>query len=63
VPAILVAYIGIALWDAQHSPALVIILIAVASGYLAWHYTGQVWGMMASFAFSPERDSSALSVF
>ena len=51
VPAILVAYIGIALWDAQHSPALVIILIAVASGYLAWHYTGQVWGMMASFAF------------
>ena len=51
VPAILVAYIGIALWDAQHSPALVIILIAVASGYLAWHYTGQVWGMMASFAY------------
>jgi hypothetical protein len=51
VPAILVAYIAIALWDAQHSPALVIILIAVASGYLAWHYTGQVWGMMASFAF------------
>ena len=51
VPAILVVYIGIALWDAQHSPALVIILIAVASGYLAWHYTGQVWGMMASFAY------------
>jgi hypothetical protein len=30
---------------------LVTILIAVASGYLAWHYTGQVWGMMASYAF------------
>jgi hypothetical protein len=56
VPAILVAYIALALWDAQnsdaqHPPALAIILIAVASGYLAWHYTGQVWGMMASFAY------------
>jgi len=56
VPAILVAYIALALWDAQHSdaqhpPALAIVLIAVASGYLAWHYTGQVWGMMASFAY------------
>lgn len=30
---------------------LVTILIAVASGYLAWHYTGQVWGMMASYAY------------
>ena len=26
-------------------------LIAVASAYLAWHYTGQVWGMMASYAY------------
>src|ERR1043166_4624239 len=50
VPAILIAYIALALWDAQHSPALVIVLVAVASAYLAWHYTGQVWGMMASFA-------------
>jgi hypothetical protein len=25
--------------------------VAVASGYLAWHYTGQVWGMMASYAY------------
>ncbi len=30
---------------------LVTVLIAVASGYLAWHYTGQVWGMMASYAY------------
>ena len=51
VPAILVAYIALALWDAQNSPALVIVLVAVASGYLAWHYTGQVWGMMASYAY------------
>ena len=51
VPMILVAYIGLALWDSQNSPALVIVLVAVASGYLAWHYTGQVWGMMASYAY------------
>ena len=23
----------------------------VAGGYLAWHYTGQTWGMMATFSF------------
>jgi hypothetical protein len=51
VPAILLAYAVIALWEARESPALVIILISVSSAYLAWHYTGQVWGMMASFAF------------
>jgi hypothetical protein len=30
---------------------LVIVLITVSSVYLAWHYTGQTWGMMASFAY------------
>jgi hypothetical protein len=51
VPAILLVYIIIALWEAQYSPALVIVLISVGSAYLAWHYTGQVWGMMASYAY------------
>jgi hypothetical protein len=51
VPAILLAYIVLALIVAQSSPALVIVLVAVSSGYLAWHYTGQVWGMMASYSF------------
>jgi hypothetical protein len=51
VPLILLAYIIVAVWEAQYSPALVIILISVASAYLAWHYTGQVWGMMASYAY------------
>lgn len=50
VPAILLAYTLVAIWEAQRSPVLVIALIAVASAYLAWHYTGQVWGMMASYA-------------
>jgi hypothetical protein len=51
VPAILLAYSALALYVAQDSPALIIVLVAVASGYLAWHYTGQVWGMMASYAY------------
>jgi hypothetical protein len=51
VPAILVVVSAFALWDSRESPALVIILVAVASAYLAWHYTGQVWGMMASYSY------------
>jgi hypothetical protein len=51
VPAILVAYIALALFVSADSPALVVVLVAVSSGYLAWHYTGQVWGMMASYAY------------
>ena len=51
VPAILLVYTVGALWEAQRSPVFVIVLVAVSSAYLAWHYTGQVWGMMASFAY------------
>jgi len=51
VPTILLVYIAVALWEAQTSPVLVVILVSVGSAYLAWHYTGQVWGMMASFAY------------
>src|SRR6266567_7905911 len=51
VPAILLVYSAFALWEAQSTPALVIVLVSVSSAYLAWHYTGQVWGMMASYAY------------
>jgi hypothetical protein len=51
VPAILVGYIALAVSSQENTRVLVIILITVASAYLAWHYTGQVWGMMASFAY------------
>ena len=51
VPAILIAYCGLAIWRAPVSQELVTLLVAVASGYLAWHYTGQVWGMMASYSY------------
>ena len=51
VPTILLLYSIAALWEAQYSPVLAIILVTVSSAYLAWHYTGQVWGMMASYAY------------
>ena len=51
VPLILVVYSAVAIWEAQYSPVLVVVLISVSSAYLAWHYTGQVWGMMASYAY------------
>lgn len=49
VPLIMVTFIVIAV--AQESQVLVIAFFAVSSGYLAWHYTGQVWGMMASYSY------------
>jgi hypothetical protein len=51
VPAILFVYIAAAVWEAQYSTVMLVIIVTVASAYLAWHYTGQVWGMMASYAF------------
>ena len=51
VPAILLVYLAAALWMSQTTPVPAIVLVAVASAYLAWHYTGQVWGMMASYTY------------
>lgn len=50
IPAILLMYIVVAVWEAQSSLFMVTILVTVSGTYLAWHYTGQVWGMMASYA-------------
>src|SRR5688572_9224334 len=49
IPLILGLYIAVAIWQSQYSPAMVTILLAVSSSYLAWHYTGQAWGMMATY--------------
>jgi hypothetical protein len=51
IPTILFVYTCVAVWEAQYSTVLVVILVSVSSAYLAWHYTGQVWGMMASYAY------------
>jgi hypothetical protein len=52
VPLLLVLYTLIAIWQAQRGPPLLVgLLVGLSSCYLAWHYTGQVWGMMASYAW------------
>lgn len=51
VPLILLAWCVAAFAVAGTTDLPVVALFVVSSGYLAWHYTGQVWGMMASYAF------------
>ena len=50
VPALMVVYLAFALVEAQRDPWMLIIFGWISSGYLAWHYTGQAWGMMASYS-------------
>jgi len=49
VPALLVLYGVVALALHHELPELVMALQGTAAIYLAWHYTGQAWGMMAVF--------------
>ena len=63
VPAILLLWVLLAAWEAQYSGVLGILLVTVASAYLAWHYTGQVWGMMASYTFLDGRSFDSTERF
>jgi hypothetical protein len=63
VPAILLLYALLAIWEAQYSRVLLIVLVAVSGAYLAWHYTGQVWGMMASYAYLDGRSFDKVERF
>jgi hypothetical protein len=54
VPGFLVLYTIVGLFLCSHNPewnVLIHALTATATLYLALHYTGQVWGMVSSFAF------------
>jgi hypothetical protein len=52
IPFLLVAYSVIAFMLAQDGRLEMMgVLVGIASGYLAWHYTGQAWGMMASYSY------------
>lgn len=50
VPAVLILYGLFAVSRAGTEPHWFGLLWAVAGMYLAWHYTGQAWGMVASYA-------------
>lgn len=51
VPLLLIAYIAFAVWRSQETDLYVSILMTVQGAYLAWHYTGQAWGMMATYVY------------
>ena len=51
VPAILLLYILLTIGSGDNAGVLMMVLVWISSAYLAFHYTGQVWGMMASFAY------------
>jgi hypothetical protein len=50
VPGFLLVFSAFAIWRAEINAVWIALLAIVAGGYLAWHYTGQAWGMMAAFA-------------
>ncbi len=52
IPLLLLGYSAVAFWQAQGGrPQMMGALVGIGSAYLAWHYTGQSWGMMASYSY------------
>ena len=49
-PAILICCGAFALWKSPETPTYIVAMHWAGSIYLARHYTGQVWGMMATYA-------------
>ena len=51
VPGLMIAYLVFAVERAETNELFLGAAVLVGALYLAWHYTGQAWGMMATFAF------------
>ena len=51
VPALLIAYAVFAVLESPNQSGWVLLMFGIGGLYLAWHYTGQAWGMMATFAY------------
>ena len=51
VPLIMLVFVVTALAVEPLTEVLLLTFFAVGSGYLAWHYTGQAWGMMAAYSY------------
>jgi hypothetical protein len=50
--AVPIGLLGAVVWVAvaEHPEPLLDLLVLVSSVYLAWHYSGQTWGMVATFS-------------
>ena len=51
VPIILLSCCIAAVVASQWTPVPISTLLTISSTYLAWHYTGQAWGMIATFTY------------
>ena len=51
VPSILLSCCIAAVVASQWTDVLISALLTISSTYLAWHYTGQAWGMTATFTY------------
>jgi hypothetical protein len=49
VPALLLVGCIVAVYTSRWTDVPISALLTISSTYLAWHYTGQAWGMMATF--------------
>jgi len=49
VPALLLVGCMVAVYASRWTDVPISALLTISSAYLAWHYTGQAWGMMATF--------------
>lgn len=49
VPTVLLIACVAAIYASRWTPVPISALLTISSTYLAWHYTGQAWGMMATF--------------
>lgn len=49
VPTVLLASCLTAVYASRWTDVPISALLTISSTYLAWHYTGQAWGMMATF--------------
>ncbi len=60
VPLALLLFIGFAIWQSQTTDLYISLLMTVQGAYLAWHYTGQAWGMMATYVYLDGRSFQPL---
>ena len=63
VPLLLLAYIVFAVWRSPATDRWVVYLLTIQGCYLAWHYTGQAWGMVATHTWLAGKPLSPLERF
>jgi hypothetical protein len=55
IPALLVVYAAVGMLTYQQQPAILTSLVAAAGLLLAWHWTGQTWGMISVYSTMDNR--------